>query len=197
MLMCLHPFQIILKLGGISHKGSWAGSTKASLALEKTVAVPALLSCQKLALPFPVCKLVCSQMNHLFFMFPSPLLPVKDLAQACLCAGRNEVLVFFFFFFDEVFWQYIILWIEHIVPIVSLGSEKLAQLGVHLAEVSQIEVSTMVLHSIVWCRHSLSQTPTGILVVWRRLFCKPIQKIKPLISLKQWNSSSSPEHRVP
>lgn len=99
MLMCLHPFQIILKLGGISHKGSWAGSTKASLALEKTVAVPALLSCQKLALPFPVCKLVCSQMNHLFFMFPSPLLPVKDLAQACLCAGRNEVLVFFFFFF--------------------------------------------------------------------------------------------------
>lgn len=39
-----------------------------------------LLNCQKLALPFPVCKLVCSQVNHLCFMFPSPLLPVIDLA---------------------------------------------------------------------------------------------------------------------
>lgn len=85
----LHSFEIILKLGGILYKDSWAGSTKTSFALEDTVAVPALLNCQKLALPFPVCKLVCSQINHLCFMFPRPLLPVIDLAYTFLCAGRN------------------------------------------------------------------------------------------------------------
>lgn len=59
---------------------------------------------------FPVCKFVHSQIRHPRSVFPSLLLPVLDLAWAFVHDGRKEVFVVYL---EEVFWPYLVLWIEH------------------------------------------------------------------------------------